>query len=204
MYFLWHCSRFKSRCKCYQGSDTATSSLWTARESLQKITNKAFTIWNGNTNSHWYRNGRLNQAWEWEATSSKLLSAGKRGSNAASDKHLITPSVNVKVGVLMHISQRLLFQHCFLQLSCHLVSLLLPSPVFGITEWGWSHYGLLQRDWTLSWKPETQGALWKCKCWRWKKAKSPTVFHSTPQLRGRQVCSGPLHTWGLQKTRKDT
>lgn len=139
MYFLWHCSRLKSRCKCYQGSDTATSSLLTARESLQKITKKTFTVWKGNTNSHWYRNGRMSRAWEWEVTSSKLLSAGKKGSSAASDKHLITPSVNVKVGVQMHIGQRLLFQHYFLQLSCHLVSLLLPSPVSCITEWGWSH-----------------------------------------------------------------
>lgn len=70
---------------------------------------------------------------------SKLLSAGKRGSSAASDKHFITPSVNVKVRVQTHTNQRLLFQHCFLKFFCCLVSLLLPPPVSGITEWGWSH-----------------------------------------------------------------
>lgn len=90
MYFPWHFSRLKSRCNCYQGSDTATSSLPTARESLQKITNKTFTIWSGNANSHWYRNGRMHRAQEWEVTSFKLLSAGKRGSNTAANKHLIT------------------------------------------------------------------------------------------------------------------
>lgn len=69
-YFPWHSSRLKSRCKCYQGSDTATSSLLIAKENLQKITHKIFTIWNSNANSHYYGNRRMNQAWEGEATSS--------------------------------------------------------------------------------------------------------------------------------------
>lgn len=43
-YFPWHSSRLKSRCKCYQGSDTATSSPLIAKENLQKITHKTFTI----------------------------------------------------------------------------------------------------------------------------------------------------------------
>ena len=43
-YFPWRSSRLKSRCKCYKGSNTATSSPLIAKENLQKITHETFTI----------------------------------------------------------------------------------------------------------------------------------------------------------------
>lgn len=67
-YFPWRSSRLKSRCKCYQGSDTATSSPPIAKENLRE--NNPQNLYHLKQQCHYYGNRRANQAWEREATSS--------------------------------------------------------------------------------------------------------------------------------------
>lgn len=152
-YFPWRSSRLKSRCKCYKGSDTATSSPLIAKENLQKITHETFTIWNSNANSHYDWNRRMKQTWKSGAVFSPInctmttsVKLAFRGSVMLHDLYTKQyATLDVKVCMQMHINQRLAelcalqilwgiktmqsTAYGFLQLSHHFTTLLVPTSV---------------------------------------------------------------------------